>query len=169
MKSGLGTGTTAELWLPVAEPKSGAAASVVPEPAIEAEPATRSLGVLAVDDDPLVLLNTVAILEDLGHRVFEAQSGAQALDMLRREKAIELVITDQAMPHMTGAELARRISAEWPDLPIILATGYADLADAVTQLPKLSKPFRQEELVQALMQAVRPAGTGGRATKLRAV
>jgi CheY-like chemotaxis protein len=46
-----------------------------------------------------VLLNTVALLEDLGHRVFEAMSGAQALDILRRENAIELVITDQAMPH----------------------------------------------------------------------
>ena len=67
LKSTRGTGTTAELWLPAAEPRSDAAASIVQAPAVEPAPAMRALCVLAVDDDPLVLLNTVAILEDLGH------------------------------------------------------------------------------------------------------
>jgi PAS domain S-box-containing protein len=169
LRSTRGTGTTAELWLPAAEPKSDAVASIMQAPAVDPEPATRALCVLAVDDDPLVLLNTVAILEDLGHRVFEATSGAQALGILRREKAIELVITDQAMPHMTGAELARAIKAERPDLPIILATGYADLADADLALPKLSKPFRQDDLAQALMQVMCPADIGGGVVQLREI
>jgi PAS domain S-box-containing protein len=169
LRSTRGTGTTAELWLPAAEPKSDAVASIMQAPAVDPEPAMRALCVLAVDDDPLVLLNTVAILEDLGHRVFEAMSGAQALAILRREKAIELVITDQAMPHMTGAELALAIKAERPDLPIILVTGYAELAGADLALPKLSKPFRQEDLAQALLLAVRRADTGGRVVQLRAI
>jgi CheY-like chemotaxis protein len=82
----------------------------------------RPLSVVAVDDDALVLMNTSAMLEDLGHTVFEAQSGNEALKILRRERNVDLVITDQAMPHMTGAELAEAIRAEWPHLPIILAT-----------------------------------------------
>jgi CheY-like chemotaxis protein len=170
LKSVRGAGTTAELWLPAAEPRSEAAASIVQEAAVEPEPATPTLCVLAVDDDPLVLLNTVANLEDLGHRVFEATSGAQALDILRREKAIDVVITDQAMPYMTGTELARAVRAEWPNLPIILATGFADLADADADaaLPKLSKPFRQEDLALALLLAVRRARNGGRVVQLRA-
>jgi PAS domain S-box-containing protein len=168
LKSRPGTGTTVELWLPAAEPKSDVAASIEETSAVEPEPAARTLCVLAVDDDPLVLLNTVAILEDLGHRVFEATSGVQALDILRREKTIELVITDQAMPHMTGAELARAIKAERPDLPIILATGYAELADVDPALLRLSKPFRQEDLARALMLAVRRADTGGRVVRLQA-
>ena len=121
------------------------------------------------DDDPLVLLNTVAILEDLGHRVFEATSGAQALDILRREKAIDLVITDHVMPHMTGAELAQAIKAERPDMPIILATGYAELVVTNVALPRLSKPFRQEDLAQALTLAVPQVDTGGRVVPLRAI
>jgi len=82
--------------------------------------------------------------------------------------SIEVVVTDQAMPHMTGAELARAIAAERPDLPVILATGYAELADAEPALPKLSKPFRQEDLVQALRLAVRRADTSSRVVRLRA-
>jgi PAS domain S-box-containing protein len=167
LKSARGTGTTAELWLPAAEPKSDAAISIAKESALEPEPAMPALCVLAVDDDPLVLLNTVAILEDLGHRVLEATSGAQALDILRQEKAIELMITDQAMPHMTGAELARAVKAEWPNLPIILATGYAELGIADAALPTLSKPFRQEDLAQALRLAVRRTDTSGRVVPLR--
>ena len=62
----------------------------------------RPLTVLAVDDDALVLMNTVAMLEDLGHSVFEAYSGREALEILRREDSVDLVITDQAMPQMTG-------------------------------------------------------------------
>jgi PAS domain S-box-containing protein len=169
LKSTPGMGTTAELWLPTAEPASGAAASNARAPTVEPELAIHALRILAVDDDPLVLLNTVAILEDLGHQILEATSGAQALDILRREKAIDLVITDQVMPHMTGVELARAIKAEWPDLPILLATGYAELTDADPGLPRLSKPFGQDDLAQAVMLAVGRADTGGRVVPLRAI
>lgn len=112
--------------------------------------------VLAVDDDGLVLMNTVVMLEDLGHTVFEASSGRQALDILRREKAIDLVITDHAMPQMTGVQLAVAIKAERPNLPIILATGYAELPPgSEANLPKLAKPFRQQELSQAVADVFR--------------
>jgi PAS domain S-box-containing protein len=147
LKSVRGTGTMAEIWLPAAsgEGVAGDAEKPGSEPA-----AAKPLRVLAVDDDSLVLFNTIAMLEDLGHVALEAASGAQALALLRRE-AIDLVITDQSMPQMTGLQLVEAIRAEWPGLPVILATGYAELpGGAGANLPKLNKPFSEEELARAL-------------------
>lgn len=154
LHSKVGEGTTAELWLPLAETVAvqGDAAS-----AGDAGPgSTRPLTVLAVDDDRLVLMNTVAMLEEMGHTVLEATSGQQALDILRRHATLDLLITDEAMPQMTGLQLAKTVRAERPDLPIILATGYAEVPRDST-LPKLSKPFFQEDLVRAVASAVRQA------------
>ena len=148
-----GEGTTAELWLPAAERPAAAADSAAPMPATEQ---TQALTILAVDDDALVLANTRAMLEDLGHAVIVAYSGDQALERLERTPAIDLVITDHAMPRMTGSDLAKKIKAHHPDMPIILATGYAELpTDADTNLPRLSKPYRQDALAQAVADAVR--------------
>ncbi len=149
LKSRMNEGTTAELWLPLAK------AAKVPREAEraskEAAAPTRPLLVLAVDDDGLVLMNTTLMLEELGHTVLEAGSAKQALDILRREPTVDLVITDHAMPHMTGVQLAATIREERPDLPIILATGYAELPPgSETDLPKLAKPFRQRDLMQAV-------------------
>ncbi|MCF2521540.1 PAS domain-containing sensor histidine kinase [Bradyrhizobium sp. G127] len=151
LKSRKGAGTTAEIWLPVAKP---AKADEAERPVRDHAPRTRPLVVLAVDDDGLVLMNTAVMLQDMGHTVFEATSGNQALDILRREQSVDLVITDHAMPKMTGIQLASAIKAERPGLPIILATGYAELPPGVdTELPKLGKPFRQQELMQAVAAA----------------
>ena len=148
LKSRKGQGTTAELWLPVA-PKTGTTGTAVL--ADRAPPPSRTLTVLVVDDDSLVLTNMAVMLEDLGHKVFEANSARQALAILRREAAIELVITDQAMPHMTGAQLIGEIKTGWPDLPVILATGYAELPKETDPLlRRLAKPFRQSDLMQAV-------------------
>ena len=107
--------------------------------------------VLAVDDDPLVLTNTRAMLEDLGHTVVIAFTGEQALEQLEATAAIDLVLTDHAMPKMTGTELAKKIAARRPHLPIVLATGYAELpAGTAADLPRLSKPYRQEALAEAI-------------------
>jgi PAS domain S-box-containing protein len=146
LKSQPGEGTTAEIWLPAAADEALAASR--PEMA-EAVP-TKTLRVLAVDDDGLVLFNTTAMLEDLGHFVLEAVSGEAALAILRRE-TVDLVITDQAMPRMTGLQLLETIRAEWPGLPVILATGYAELpGGARAGLPKLNKPFSEAELARAI-------------------
>jgi PAS domain S-box-containing protein len=149
LRSEKGRGTTAELWFPLAE------VSAQPDARTQAAPAKpiRPLTILAVDDDALVLMNTVAMLEDVGHTVFEAYSGKQALEILRREVSIDLVVTDQAMPKMTGTELAKAIRDEWPDLPVLLATGYSELAprDEIG-LPKLSKPYLRHDLEAAILR-----------------
>jgi PAS domain S-box-containing protein len=166
LKSRKGEGTTAELWLPTAKGRTAGAAGVVAEPEEKAE--TRSLAVVVVDDDSLVLTNMVAMLEDLGHRVFEASSGQQALEILHRENRIDLVITDHAMPQMTGLQLIQQIRAEWPTVPVILATGYAELpADADPHLPKLAKPFFQHDLLQAVNNAVHSRGSATRVLQFR--
>jgi PAS domain S-box-containing protein len=155
LKSKLGRGTTAELYLPVAPDEAALPAQDL-QPTLPS-PVNKKLSILTVDDDPLVALNTSALLEELGHTVYSAPSALHALDILRREKEIDLMITDQLMPDMTGSELASRIRAEHAHLPIILATGYAELAPGEGEgLPRLAKPFGQRELADAIARAIRP-------------
>jgi signal transduction histidine kinase len=165
--SGVDSGTTVELWLPVSE----AAEASRPRPkAVPLIAAAHCCRVLVVDDDPIVLSGTVAMLEDLGHSVCEATSAAEALEILRAESSVDLVITDHAMPNMTGTELAGEIRRDWPEMPIIIATGYAELpAEAELGLPRLSKPYRQQELAEIVARMVgsqpiaRPAAVGAAA------
>ena len=143
-----GRGTRAELWLPVAH---GAATAAAPDARSEASVSKRRLTLLLVDDDFLISLSTAALLEDLGHDVIKASSGPAALDVLNSGKSIDLLITDYAMPGMTGVQLAEAARKLKPDLPILLATGYADLpVRAKVELPRLSKPYQQKQLAERI-------------------
>jgi PAS domain S-box-containing protein len=145
-------GTTAELWLPTT---SGEAATAVERQSLPRRSPGGVLHVIAVDDDPLVLMNTAAMLEDLGHIVTEARSAADAIALIRTGTPVDVVVTDHAMPQMTGSELVQLLRSERPGLPIVLATGYAELPrGSVVDVPKLSKPFRQQELADALRDAL---------------
>jgi signal transduction histidine kinase len=145
LESAVGQGTTATLWLPIAaEP-----APVVPVEPDEVESSGRAT-ILVVDDDPLIAMSTVEMLEDLGHKAIEANSGAEALAILKEGQAIDLMLTDQAMPGMTGLELAEIAHKERPQMPILLATGYADLPASQIKLPRLSKPYMQSELQEEI-------------------
>lgn len=142
LDSTIGKGTTATLWLPVA---CGDAEAEPP-----AEPTVKEAGaalILVVDDDPLIAMSATDMLEDLGHSVIEAHSARRALDILDREPAIALMMTDFAMPGMTGVELAAAAHNKRPDLQILLTTGYADLPNGQqTALPRLGKPYHQSQL-----------------------
>jgi PAS domain S-box-containing protein len=151
-----GAGTTAELWLPVLEDGAKAVGSARQEGPSEPPlpEKVHSLSVLAVDDDPLVLMNTVMMLEDMGHTVCEAGSGTKALAFLA-ERSIDLIVTDQAMPHMTGSQLADIVRERWPGIPIILATGYSQLPpEARADLLRLSKPFSERQLEDVIRRAM---------------
>jgi signal transduction histidine kinase len=155
-------GTTVELWLPVAAQN----ALRPPRPAMkQAAAATRPCRVLLVEDDAMVLASTAAMLEQLGHHVLLASSGARALDVIRLEPKVDLVITDHAMPGMTGMELATRIREFRPELPIILATGFAELArgDLPGLLPRIDKPYRRDALASVIAAVVEPGANGGAA------
>jgi PAS domain S-box-containing protein len=149
-----GHGTRVDIWLPQADGVGGREAEAAAAPSEQAGPSRL---VLAVDDDNLVLTNMAAMLEDLGHRVVVAASASDALTALS-EHAVDLVITDYAMPQMTGLQLAREIAARRPGLPIVLATGYAELPPGEGEnLPRLAKPFSQAELAEVLRGLGPPA------------
>jgi PAS domain S-box-containing protein len=168
LRSSPDQGTVASLWLPV----SKAAAARPPELREPAGPSARfhePLTVMAIDDDPLVLTNAVAMLEDLGHTAVAAASGRQALEYLRNGETVDLVVTDQIMPDMIGTELAQAIHKDWPQLPVILATGFAEIGPGESELPRLSKPFTQNELAEKLAAVhARSGNKNGRLVRLRA-
>ncbi|MBL4858109.1 MAG: response regulator [Erythrobacter sp.] len=139
-------GTTANILLRIAQEEQLATRGETTAPGTS----TNSLRILAVDDDGIILLNTATILEEMGHTVFEASSGIAALEVLGREK-VDLMITDYAMPRMTGADLAVKARERLPDLKIIVASGYAEMPEGLARnLPRLSKPYSDEELASAI-------------------
>jgi PAS domain S-box-containing protein len=153
LKSRKGEGTSAELWLPVARAQDEVAVTEPTDP--QPVPPLPSTVVLAVDDDPLVLMNTVAMLQELGHTVFEASSAQEALVLLRREPSVRVIVTDQAMPQMSGLQLIEAVRVGQARFPAVLASGYAELSSvALPDVPRLSKPFDQEALARAMAQAV---------------
>ncbi len=149
-----GIGTSVSLWLPMAATDADARhiAMVVEEMHDPNSP----LVILAVDDDDLVLMNTAGMLEDLGHTVFQASSGTDALRLLERG-SVDLVVTDHAMPGMTGAQLADAIEQMQPGLPVVIVTGFAELPPHATQRLRLDKPFKQAELARIVATAMRAA------------
>ncbi len=151
-----GEGTTVSLWLPIAEDIGGTAPSPEAAPQDAAPSMPNALTVLVVDDDALVSMGTSAMLEDLGHVTTEAPSAAAALEILNSGRRFDLVITDHAMPGMTGAELARLIIGSYPGLPVILASGYVELHEdhGLSDLLRMTKPFTQEQLQTAVHRAV---------------
>jgi len=155
--STLGKGTVVSLRLPAQAPAADTGEPrAVAEPPANDNAGAANLRILVVDDDFLVAMNTSAMLEDLGHRVVEVHSGALALDALDRDGPFDLMITDQAMPQMTGTALIVAARQRAPDLPVVLATGYAELPPGADQsIPRLAKPFFQNDLERVVTQATR--------------
>ena len=112
---------------------------------------TERAKILFVDDDPLIAGSSVALLEDLGHEVTEVHSAREALQLLEGGLLADLLITDHAMPGMTGMELADEVRRTRPHLPILLATGYAEMeGPQVVDVPRLAKPYTQEQLASEI-------------------
>src|SRR3984957_10044978 len=155
-----GVGTTVELWLP--RSKTDAVSLVRTSERPGPAPATASWRILIVDDDLLVLTGTAALIEDLGHVAIEVPSASEALAVLASGKSVDLIVTDHAMPNMTGLQLAQCVQEKYPGMPIVLATGYAELpADpAEFGVVKISKPCSQTEIAAAIQTAISFARRG---------
>jgi PAS domain S-box-containing protein len=161
IESELGEGTLAELWLPRApaseQPAAGSAA-------VACKPkATRKLKVMLVDDHPEVRSTTAALLTDLGHRVVEAANGREALSALENDDCqCDLLITDYAMPHLSGTEFLREARKLCPNVPALIITGYAEpgaISDPPEGVEILLKPFTPPAL-EAAMTRITQAEAG---------
>jgi putative two-component system response regulator len=106
---------------------------------------------LVVDDDALVRKSVVRVLGSLGLETLEAGDGIAALNLLERESAIPLLVSDVYMPRMDGTALIREVHSRWPDIAIVMPTGAAEVATAVDCLTHgamdyLSKPVLLDEV-----------------------
>ncbi|OYD82883.1 response regulator [Azospirillum brasilense] len=157
-----GQGTTVSVWLPRVDAAGVPAAVASP---IAQPEGLRPCTILLVDDDALVRMASAAMLEQLGHTVVEASSGEEALDALRSGAVVDLVVTDQAMPGMTGVQLIRAMGEMDRVVPALLASGYAELPPEAEQVPRINKPFTQAMLIAAIAAAIdrHPAPTANRA------
>jgi len=155
IKSTPNAGTTIELWLPMAKTAALPAANN-DVPSFLPAPYVGSCTVLIVDDDLLVMTGISAMIEDLGHTPIEAHSAAEALTKLASNIEIDLIITDHAMPAMTGLQLARHVHETYPEVPVILATGYAELPGDPASLGiiRLAKPCNQYDIATAIQSAL---------------
>jgi len=147
-----GLGTTVTLYLPpvtVNKPE-------VIAPAQSTIPVSRNETILVVEDDPRVRRLTVTRLEDLGYLTLAAENGPAALEILRGNDQIDLVLSDVVMPGgMTGFEVAEQALKINPSLKILMATGYASGGEAAvraarTRHPMLHKPYTLRDLAKAL-------------------
>ena len=150
----VGQGATIRIFLPRAHAKP--AKEIIPLTMVSAAPLPDTK-VLVVDDDEAVRAVTSGILADLGYCVVEAGSGGAALDLLEEHPDIQAAVLDFAMPGMNGGEVARELAARRPGLPVLFATGYADIeALAATSEDRIiHKPFNQNDLAAKLSLALR--------------
>jgi PAS domain S-box-containing protein len=142
IKSVVGQGTQVELYL---ARSAKAAVEAADDEASGIEPSLR-VHILLVDDDAEVRSVTAAYLNEMGHQVTEAPSGASALEIIARKPDVDLLVADFAMPEMTGLELAVQAREAVPGLRTLLVTGYADPEKVPEGYPVLNKPFGRKEL-----------------------
>jgi PAS domain S-box-containing protein len=152
IKSRPGLGTNVELWLPQTDERAEAASA----PA-DLEPAPGRGVALLVDDEEAVRLSTAEMLTDLGYGVVEANSAEEALRLIGNGERVHLVITDHLMPGMTGTDLAHAMRERHPDIAVLILSGYADVDGVASDLPRLTKPFRKDQLAASLAGLFSPA------------
>ncbi len=146
IQSRLGVGTNVELWLPLS--REPAQRDQEPD---AAEPLNRGAGTaLLVDDEDLVRASTADMLADLGYAVVEAGSAEEALALIRNGVRPELLVTDHLMTGMNGTDLARIVRSEAAGVQVLLVSGYAEAEGVAPDLPRLTKPFRRDELAATL-------------------
>jgi CheY-like chemotaxis protein len=153
IESAPGEGTSVSVFMPramvVAERAPVASVAIV-------QARSGSANVLLVDDDDAVRITTSDLLSGLGYTVQEAADGAAALELLDGGAAIDVMVTDVVMPGMSGPELARRVRAMRPGLPIVFISGYSE-SDGLAEgsLGRLvRKPFRAAQLQEQIEEAI---------------
>jgi signal transduction histidine kinase len=146
-----GEGTAVTIYLPRTSQMADRVDAAAPKPS-----GHSGARILVVDDDDDVRLAAAAIIEELGYSVVAVDRAPEALDVIR-EQGFDLVITDVMMPVMNGVELAREVKRLRPEVPILFATGYADIEEFGADLDSsmlVRKPFRMVELASHISEAL---------------
>jgi PAS domain S-box-containing protein len=148
IQSAPGLGTNVELWLPrsMTEPTAPLRIVEVSEPRL-----MRGIALL-VDDEELVRASTSYMLAELGYRVIEAASGEEAMALMDTGESFDLLVTDHLMPGINGTDLARVVRTSRPGTAILIVSGYAEREGLDPDLPRLTKPFRKNDLAASLSQ-----------------
>jgi len=151
LKSAPGEGTCVAIWLPAIRSAGPAQPTSVPVAATAPAFQPKAGRVLLVDDDAAVRSSTKALLEAYGYRVLDTDSGVTALQIAAKEPDLDVLVTDQMMPGMTGTQLVEALRAFRPALPALIATGYSDPNVSVpVGAARIAKPFKFEELARAI-------------------
>lgn len=161
--SEMGQGATFSIYLPRIEAEAEAEPRRPAAPTDGPADLTGSGTILLVEDEDAVRLFGTRALRNKGYRVIEARSGEQALDVLRRDEAIDVLISDVVMPGMDGVTLARLVRMERPAIKVILISGYSeDVArngiDASEGIHFLPKPFSLKQLAGAVKTVMEGGG-----------
>lgn len=145
-------GTRMSVFLPaVAAPEEVAEAS-------ESATTAESVEILVVEDQPQVRSTIARMLELGGHTVHEAENGVHALFCLQRLPSVDMVISDMAMPEMSGRELASRLQIDFPEVGVLFVTGNLGVAEesaAENEPLVLQKPFTIDQLTRAVDETIR--------------
>jgi len=154
--SKVGEGTTVEIWLPRAPEVPDA--EQIEELTSGLQAATQvPLRILLADDHPGVRATTIALLQDLGHSVAEAGDGSTLLALMRQSpESYDLIISDYAMPLVSGTDVISGARDLNPDIPCIIITGYAEtvsIARRPEDVQVLTKPFTPQQLCDAIRNA----------------
>ncbi|MGK2909098.1 MAG: ATP-binding protein [Sphingobium sp.] len=146
IQSKLGEGTTINLRLPISQQPLEE-----DKPPLEmAAPSANRGTALVVDDEELVRASTAHMLSELGYQVVEAASAEDALKVLGNASQVDLMVTDHLMPGLSGTELAKRVRDSNPGMRILVISGYAEAKGISPDLPRLTKPFKQNDLAASL-------------------
>jgi PAS domain S-box-containing protein len=148
--SKVGKGTSVTIFIP----RASEARASTQEPPSETIPGDGAV-VLLVDDDPLVRAGAAAVLEMLGYQVIAATSGLEALQVLQERTPVDVMITDYAMPGMSGLALIQETRRLAPSLPVLLITGYADRPEGIERCAVLHKPFKPQALAEQIATLLR--------------
>lgn len=147
IQSNLGSGTNVELWLPES------AVEVEDSCKLEQVALTLASGTaLLVDDDAIVRTSIADMLSDVGYNVIDVDSGEEAMRVVRAGRHFDLLVTDHLMPGICGTELIRHFRELQPNVPALLVSGYTKMEPLDPNLPRLTKPFRKDELAACLRQ-----------------
>ena len=155
LASTLGEGSTVSLWVPVS------ATPDLERQQHEAERtrplAAKSQCILLVDDDELVRASGTSSLRRAGYDVVQAADGEEALALLVAAGPFDLMVTDYAMPGLSGQDLIDAVRRRKPRMPVLMVTGYADNEQESTDVPRLQKPFLPAELVDRVQALIAEA------------